>query len=259
MKVVIRILLKNFVIIGLTLLMLAFFILIFWILVVKITLPYTEKAGELVGNKLKGKYMLLVFEWIFIITIFLFPFLFFIIGDSLDHSKPIISIIILFLYVAVIIFVISIISRIKLENKVIPSLFEWLRSKKRVIKLFEMFGNIASLFSSSMSYILILYLVFLFMFKLKWSPQVYFISFLFLPIVFNFWIYFRTSDKTLKIRRSIAYCLILVLIVYKSYSEYMIYLQSGLLNLNWMTFFLYTGTLIFFALERLVKEFRNES
>lgn len=97
-------------------------------------------------------------------------------------------------------------------------------------------------------------------FKMKWPIDVYFMGFLVLPVCLNIWIYgmskinFKGDESEVTVRKVIIYFLLCVGIMWENYSKFLgialgnLGSQSGIESL-----FLTTTTVIFAAIERLVK------
>lgn len=257
----------NLKVIMFTLLSLAALGCIFAWSFMKIIVPKCESLGVYLGKRLKAKYWLYVLELLFFILIVVFLVLCFN-SITFTDSQSVITFLYFIIFIVLILIETSTYREFRVRNNISKSdgIVGWIIQRtiwesyiaKRLLLFVEQLMHTFYL-------IIPLYLSLIFMVKLEWAEQHYFISLLFLPIYSNFWVYLKPIWKKyyfkmtfniyedIFMRRIIIYFLIIIYAIYEIYGKYNQYIS----NLDKPTFeylFIYAAVILYIAIDRLLKE-----
>lgn len=121
--------------------------------------------------------------------------------------------------------------------------------------------------TSVMTLIVALIVTFTFFTSLKWPDKYYFVFFIVLPAYSAFWVYFDLKklklrlnhEDSINIRRLVAYTFLAIYTCYDLYSKFTLLMNNQKLqDLNLTSFFYYSATVMFIALERVLKTLTDD-
>lgn len=227
-----------------------------------------EKAGKTVALHLKSKYWIKIIDVLYLLfmTVFLFTSV-----NILNIHKEEWIIIIFMLYAIGLVFFNSIINELYKSNPDYTNLLQLISHKinhnnyfvDRVFLFFNQFLDMFFLIAA-------IRLTLIFITYLKWSSEVYFVSLVIIPIYISIWVYctiefdlksklkirlkLHLTPKMIAIRKIILYFWILVFIVSDLYHKFSFFLYNNKLPSFDGYTLVYFSILIYFAMERLIKE-----
>lgn len=245
-----NIIINNIAAIGLTLIILAILTFILKWLFDKLVI-----WGENLATKLK--YKLLFRGSVFIAEIILLVIF---IVMLYFNSRPLI--VIPLMAMALIIVIIG--AEVRRERPKSFSLFNLIPAffKKDTYILNRLLILIEEL-SSVMTLFVALVITFSFFSTYKWPIQFYFIMFIVLPLYSAFWVYFKfdkynirlNKENSINMRRLVVYTCLAAYIFYDLYTKFwFLTLEERLpASDDYIEFFFYSATVVFIALERIIK------
>jgi len=244
----------NFIVVVLTLALLAVMGFSLKFLLDKGLFPSIEKISTFMAQRLKWRYWVISLEILFIIGL-ICSFILFIVKNEMSEY-------ILFVYFIFVLFISGLIYQLKKLTPNCLSIFE-----KMSFNMNNYFFSRVNLFLEhcvDMSLISILVITYSFIIELKWPTYVYFVGFLVLPIYINVWIYFtkkgelRNTEIT-SIRRAFAYFLLVIYAIYQANILFMnVFLEKNLTILDESNLILYVAAFVFIAIERLLKALTDD-
>lgn len=247
---------RNFIVIILTVALLAVMRFFLKLLIDKGLFPYTEKKSLLVANKMKWKYWVILLEILFVV-VSLCSLIIAIIATEVSQN------ILFFAYFIFILFISQLIYELRKISPDCVSLFNRI-SKFNFDNYF--FSRVKLFFEHclDMTLISILIITYTFIIELDWPTYVYFIGFLILPIYTNLWIYFTRKGRLraieiITIRRALVYFLLAVYAIYQAYILFINeFLEETLKLTDADNLILYIAVFVFIAIERLLKAFTDD-
>jgi hypothetical protein len=251
----------NLKVIILTLITLGLLSYLLNLILSKVLFPGIEIIASRIAVFAKGKYIIVVMEAMFLLTVLLHVSLFL---NYLDSEKSELLIFVSFFLTLLLIADITYQIRTKSDN--LPSLFMLIkkgyneqnyimnRSKLLIEELVSIFFLMVALV-----------VTLTFLVQLNWSNETYFIGYVLIPVYAVFWSYFNTKlqfrpKESTRFRRVIFYFLIAVLTFHDCYDKYKQILASEkiTLTIDYQSLFSYAGMVIFVALDRVFKELSDD-
>lgn len=128
----------------------------------------------------------------------------------------------------------------------------------RLILIFEQFESVLFLIVAT-------YVTLIFFTKLKWPITYYYAALLTTPIYCNLWIYFnyklkiKIEDDTVNIRRLLAYLVLVIYVLKDTYIKFYYFFAKGTeYKMDQNTYLLYLSSIVFIALDRLLKAWTDD-
>jgi hypothetical protein len=233
----------------------------------KVVVPCCDRLGKILARRLLSS------RWLYVLEIFFFALIASFIVVSLlfmprHEEQSIKYLMILLIYVILILVETSTYSEYRKQNGIslTNGIFGWILNRpiwkkylaKRTLLFIEQLLNTLYL-------IIALYLSLLFMYKLKWEEQYYFLSLLFLPIYTNMWVYLKLKRKkfyfkitfnnydSIFMRRFLVYSIIIIYAIFEACGKFNQYMfdKSGI---TFEYIFIYSAAIVYIAIDRLLKE-----
>jgi hypothetical protein len=122
-------------------------------------------------------------------------------------------------------------------------------------------------FSSVMSLFVVLVFTYTFFTLLEWPTPYYFVLYIALPVYLSFWVYFSmehfklqfNDENNANVRRFLSYILLAMYTVHDLYGKfYLLMNDQKQADSNAISFFLYSATVIFIALERVLRTWTDD-
>ncbi|MGF7031237.1 hypothetical protein J2T17_002143 [Paenibacillus mucilaginosus] len=234
----------------------------------KFYFPKMEKVGKYLGAKFSSTRTIFILEIVFLSTLLLYCVLLILAFTLYDISDQYFSIglsIVTFIVVSIILILASALHELR---KLYPTYKSFILKKFQSVninKLKEIYlvDRLIILFRQGLEFLYVFFayvISMVFLVKLKWTPNVYFLSFCFTPLYANYWVYFtgffcvNEKKNEVLVRRVFIYSILALFITYQVFVEFQQYIYERKNVRDWLLFMFAGSGVMYIAFDRILKE-----